>query len=516
MGQFMARRVLLDRIDELQRSAQHISVVGPRAMGKTALLREVVARHQGGSDLFAGAALVDLRHDPPTSSHAALCRVAAALSEAFKGSGNSDLIGLAEEVDLDAEPQEIFDQLKLTLEWVADLELRVLLVLDGCDTVLQNPAIPRNLWDNLRALAQTPAKTLRLMTGSRDQLHKLCYNPEARTSDFFRIFWDEPLFVGPFDEGDWKEVFDNCGIDLDGSARKEMANWTGGHPDLVALILERLDVGVGARGKPEVDGAAEAVLASGSGRLASIWMDCSDDSRGDIVRLAASSPVLASEFPTERLRFLTDRGIAAQSGNKVHLTNRLVARIAEVKERDVSGARRLFEAPEDFRANIRSVLDLRVAQVEGGDGVLMRLLRRALQHLPDDPGGTLGSARDVLDRALDLIWTAELPDGRVPTAWIDHWKFSGRMGREIEDYARNPEIPEERGRQCGLLRLATGQQRLKPVTQHVSKSSFVLIEHIHNLGNLKNHSSGEPSVTLAVSFVFAAIELTESLARELP
>src|SRR5439155_17670907 len=98
------------------------------------------------------------------------------------------------------------------------------------DPVLQNSAIPRNLWDNLRTLGQI--KSLRFMTGSRDQLHRLCYNPEARTSDFFRIFYDEPLLVGPFDDADWKDLYATCRLTLDGSGEKELVNWTGGHPDL--------------------------------------------------------------------------------------------------------------------------------------------------------------------------------------------------------------------------------------------------------------------------------------------
>ena len=49
---------------------------------------------------------------------------------------------------------------------------------------------------------------------------RLCYNPEARVSDFFRIFYDEPVIVGPFDDRDWKDLYAGCGIKLDGSAER--------------------------------------------------------------------------------------------------------------------------------------------------------------------------------------------------------------------------------------------------------------------------------------------------------
>jgi hypothetical protein len=76
-------------------------------------------------------------------------------------------------------------------------------------------------------------------------------------------------------------------------------------------------------------------------------------------------------------------------------------------------------------------------------------------------------------------------------------------------------IPEERGRQCALLRIATGQHRIRPVASHVSKATYVFVEHMSQVGDLKNHSKGEPTLTMAVAFCMAAIELAESLCRDL-
>ena len=97
-------------------------------------------------------------------------------------------------------------------------------MLDGCDPVLQNSQIPRNLWDNLRALAQS--KALRLMTGTRAPLTELCYNPDAVTSDFFRIFYDQPLSVGPLDDDDWRMCSPARRFTLT-AAQKELRNWAG-------------------------------------------------------------------------------------------------------------------------------------------------------------------------------------------------------------------------------------------------------------------------------------------------
>ena len=202
---------------------------------------------------------------------------------------------------------------------------------------------------------------------------------------------------------------------------------------------------------------------------------------------------------------------------KVRLANRLIERVAGARRNDVSGARRLFERSEDLATNIRIVLELRLAQVRGGNAELVKLVRRAVRHLPEEPDGTLGSARDILDRALKLIWEVEAPGGIVPKGWIDHWRDVdvAALQTMVAGYTRDPVIPEERGRQCALLRWATGQARIRPIAGKVSKSTYVLIEHTNQVGDLKNHSEGGPSVTMAVAFCMAAIELVETLAREL-
>jgi hypothetical protein len=513
MNRFFGRRALLERIQELHRSNQHISVVGARAIGKTRLLEAVVERHARGSDLFTGAGYVDLRHDPPASRDAALRRVAVALRDIVQKGGNRELAFLAD-LDVNASAEELNDQLQIALDVVAESKQRILLVLDGCDAVLQNSSIPRNLWDNIRALAQK--SSLRLMTGSRDQLLALCYSPDARGSDFFGIFYPQPIVVGPFDDADWQDIYSGCGIEFDGSAKKELVNWTGGHPDLVTLLIGRLRETRSGRSatKLEVDSAADSLLSPVAAPIEALWRECSEESAGDIIQLTQGDlPV--PELRPDRVRFLVGRGIANESGNRVKLANRFIARLASARTIDVSGARRLFERPEDFAANIRTVLELRIAQSRAGDPELTKLVRRAVKHLPDEPDAALGSARDIVDRALDLVWDAEAPGGRVPTAWVEAWKFNPKLKEAVAEYSRDPRIPEARGRQCGLLRIATGGQFIEPVVKRVSKPTYVLVENMNHFGDLKNHFKGEPTLTLAVAFCMAAIELVESLGREL-
>lgn len=513
MTRFYGRGQLLRQIGELHTKSvpDHVSIVGPRSIGKSMLLKAVAEQHLAGSTVFAATGLVDLRHDPPTTVDGVLARIAVTIRDALTAS--SRFAELARFVQPSDSATEINEQLGLAIGEIASAGARLLLILDGCDPILQNSTIPRNLWDNLRALAQS--KGLRLMTGTRAPLHELCYNPDARTSDFFRIFYDQPLAVGPFDEEDWADAFARSGVDLDASAQKELRNWTGGHPDLVDLMLERLRDTKKVVSKTEVDAVAEGVL-DGSARLESIWSDCSDETRGDIL-LLSKDDVSAGELPEPRAKYLLTRGIAVRSGTKLRLCNRLIERKAASRKNDVSGIRQLFGDRDGFNANISKLLELRAAIVSGADHEMTRIVQRSIRHLPDDPSACLSGARDLLDRALDLVWACEAPDGVVPRQWLESWKFqqTQEATKAVDRFSRERELPSERGFQCELLRLATGRQRVKPVTLKTSKAAYVLIEHVKQLGDLKNHSKAPATQMLAAAFCMTAIELCETLAREL-
>jgi hypothetical protein len=515
MTPFFGRASLLHRIEELHRSNHHISIVGARSIGKTALLKQVVYRHAPGSELFVGAGIVDLKHSTPTSAHSVLQRVGEVIRDIFRTASGGSLAFLAEEIKSDATAEDLYNQLKIALDMVAEAAQRVLLVLDGCDTVLQNPSIPADLWNSIRALAQR--SSLRLMTGTRDRLVQLCYNPEARDSPFFNIFYDTPLLVGPLEETDWSELPSVYGLSFDRAAMKEIANWTGGNPSLVSLLLARIAESPPRQvQKRDVDDAANSLLAGESMLLEAMWRDGGDENRGDIVQLTRGD-LFATDLPPERLRFLTERGIAVHSGNKAKLANRFIEKLATTRQSDVSSARQLFERPGDYELNIRSVLELRLAQIDGGDPELRRLVKRTIRDVSGDPSGCMGNARDIVERALELVWSVEAPDGCVPEPWIQDWKFNGVINL-IDRLQSNRRLPplDKRGDHCAILRLATGTDKVRRQTQRLTKATFAVIEFLTNLGNARNHRDGfEVTTGFAASFCMTCIELLAALHRDL-
>ena len=387
--------------------------------------------------------------------------------------------------------------------------LRLLAVLDGFDHVLAGSGMTRNLWDELRDLGQTAS--LRFVTGSRRRLRELCMTEESRTSDFWEIFYDSPLEVGCFEDGDWSgflDPFKTQDVTLDGSARKEIANWTGGVPILAAGLAGRLlaeSPGGTTLSKPQVDAAAEEIAEEKRDLLSALWDDCTVELRSDLAELS-DREVPLSEVPDQRRRDLELRGFAHPSGNKLRSSCRLMARYASRKAEEVGNLRRLFGEAERFEVNIRSLLELRLAQVHGADPELVGYVESAIRDLRPEPAHSVVWARSIAERALDLIWDSELGAGKdLPEDWKSAGvKFEG--GR----------IPRKRGWQCRILRVITGTEGNDPVAKFVTKRTYLLVDHLQSVGDFGQHRGGETvTLPIAASFCLSAISLCESLARDL-
>ena len=235
----LGRTSLLQQIDRhlLKPTPDHVSVVGPAHYGKSVLLRHVADVHRAGSRYYLTTVHVDLRHAEITSDDDFKQRFADRLKAALeqKRPGHAAYLGPRDE-RIHEVLDFIFDELASEVE-----PARVLVVFDGFDHGLAGANLTRNLWDQLRALAQKPS--LRLMAGSRRPLREVCRTEESRTSDFWEIFNPTPIRVAALDDTDldaFMQPLLETGCTLDESARMEVANWTGGVPLLVCSLLRRL------------------------------------------------------------------------------------------------------------------------------------------------------------------------------------------------------------------------------------------------------------------------------------
>ena len=193
----LGRATLVRRIEGhlLKPSPDHVSVVGPAHYGKSVLLRHLADRHREGSSKYLTTAHIDLRRDTLTSDGAFKRR----LAEEIKAALQPHRPDLSEWIEV--EDERIHELLDLVFGELETSGARILVVLDGFDYALAGAGLTRNLWDQLRSLAQKTS--LGFVTGSRRALRELCRTEESRTSDFWEIFYDTPIRVAALDDADW-------------------------------------------------------------------------------------------------------------------------------------------------------------------------------------------------------------------------------------------------------------------------------------------------------------------------
>ena len=427
----LGRRRLIEQLERhvLKPSPDHVQVVGPTLFGKSVFLNGLAERLRGNT-WYIATAYVDLRHAPPSDDASFRKRFAEVVKKALVEAN-------ASEADyIDTNDERLHEWLDLAFQDLERRQARLLVILDGFDHVLAGVGITRNLWDQLRSLAQR--SSLCLVTGSRRPLRELCRTEESRTSDFWEIFYPNPVVIGPFGPEDWDELlapFSTNGIELEGGARTELQNWSGGVPvlsaGLLALVGNGASTGVSIS-KPFVDEIAAEVLAQPPAYLEQLWDDCDHDLRADVAALAGAEGqgIAASDLSALRQRALVQRGYGVPAGNRIRTGCRLMSRYAVQQGPAVADLQRLFRTREDFDRNIRGLLELRLANVasQNADEALVSYLQSAIRDLDSNPELSLKLVRSIASRAMAIVWDLELEPGRrIPEAWIQTWQHSGEQ-----------------------------------------------------------------------------------------
>jgi hypothetical protein len=315
-----------------------------------------------------------------------------------------------------------------------------------------------------------------------------------------------------------------AGVTVDGSGRKEIANWSGGVPILAIALLAKLAESVRPPRKctkNEVDVIASAMLDERRQLLAEIWEDCDVELRSDLAVLAENETngIPLSELSDARRRALEQRGLGTSSGNRMRTSCRLIAKFALQEAPSVANLKRLFGTRDGFDDNIRGLLEYRLAQVLEGriDPDLRNLLQSAVRDLEPNSEHSLKWIRSIASRALALIWAAELPpDQRLPDGWVNEWKQAGERLQWLDESQR---LPRRQGPQCNVLRLMTGADNIRPLARFATKPTALLLDSLQSVGDFAQHREDFRESTVTKGFagcvVLSAIELVESLARDL-
>ena len=494
--------------------SDNLTVIAPRWMGKTVLLKAVADR--AIDDAESPYVIVlhwHLGHVCPTTDEEFISGLCQNLSDVMR-SHSKDY----SEYQLFLQNRS-FSHLKEITDLLDEENEPLLMLWDGLDKPLGQENLSVHLWDQMRSLID--GKKHKIVTATRSPLDELIVNEKASTSEFWNLFKEQ--YIGPFNEADLESLLKTANLHFSNGGKKEVFNWTGGHPMLLLEILNcmALEDYTSTISNENVVGVAEGMVKDARRSLNSIWKECPVNAQEAFQLLVQNgeSPILQiGKMATEALE---SRGLAVVRNRKAkpacHLMREHLGRTAS----DSGSLARLFAAQEDYRSNIGDVLRMRLEQIPIVDNSLRRWVDQSIQGIPDHPGDCLTNLTDVRDKALDLVMLNEFGSNlEVPEDLVEYWKYNNRNQNKVVAELNGQgdfRLPNDRAMQIGLLQLLVGgAQGLASKAKSASKDTYEMISAIHGLRNRKEHGEREPiSLSVAVSTIMICLTLLELLAKEL-
>lgn len=512
----LGRAHLIDKVWSALTKAtpSNLSVIGPRWIGKTVLLKAIADRAlNDAKSPYSHVVHWHLGHVCPTTDAEFISGLCGQLHDVLQNHQKdySDY--------QDSLRKESFSHLKLITDFLSDDNEPVLMLWDGLDKPLGQENLSVHLWDQMRSIID--GKKHKIVTATRAPLDLLIRNVQASTSEFWNIF--DEVYVEPFNEADRDELTRLASLELTNGAKTELTNWTGGHPRLLLELLNRL--AAGNYGK-EIDNIGVVQAATGMARdvrswLRSIWIECPETAREAYRSLLQNGEATVQELGSQATESLKARGFATVQRNKARPCCALVREHLSNTSGDSGSLARLFKSPDDFRANIGEVLRSRLEQIPFIDNDLQRWVGHSILGIPDHPGDCLTNLTDIRDRALDLVLAHEFgPSLDVPQSLIEYWKDRNQhQNKVVTDLSgqQTPRVCNDRALQVGLLQLLTGgAHHLESKAKSVTKDTYAMISALHDLRNRKQHADGQPvSESVAMATIMTCLALLECLAKEL-
>ena len=491
-----------------KRTPDHVSVVGPKYIGKTVLLGELARRFSGGGSPFAACVYWDLRRETFDDDAAFFRALARRMATALDGVDAT----LAKHLRTDG--GDAWGMVQIAAEGLADERERVLVVLDNLDVLPLSEGLSKTVWDNLRALAELPS--VWFVTGTRRTLRELpSIRPEEwYTSDFHRIFADNVLRLGAFEDGDLDALLAplRAHVATVGKGFKtELAATTGGVPILAVQVLKHVWDGADPSGSVTHDDVHEATAALAEplrGHLKDLWEACSDEEQSDLARVAFEGEIELDATSRHRAEVLARRGFLVVSGSRAKSQCRLMDGFAREHGASATSLNRLFEAEEDLHANMKAVLGYRLTQIAVTDPALRDYLDTAIDRV-DKPHVLLAQIRSITDRVLQIVMDAECPDGEIPVEWTREWHYH----LDSDAVPKGPAPVDSWGR-LAIIRLATDTRN--GVATRISRPTSILLNALHHIGNFGQHKEGDPLYKgFALNACLSALELVNQVSQEL-
>jgi hypothetical protein len=358
-----------------------------------------------------------------------------------------------------AEPS--FSNLSEVAEYLDEEGMPILMLWDGFDKPLGQGKLTGHLWDQMRTIFH--GRKHKIVVASRRPLSQLIRSQDAITSPFWNIFDMNPVRVGAFDEQDREMILGLLPDHIfQPGAKTELFNWSAGIPPLFLGVLNQIvvDVPRGQVDNEAVNRAAKNALKNLSDLIGAMWQDCSAASKDLYRHLMDRGEVPFCDAGKEERNSLTEKAIASQSGTKLKASCRMLQEHIQGEKADSGSMARLFGSWGDYKSNMRSLLEHRLAHIYRFDDRLHHLVSRSIEDIPEFPDDCLNNLTGIEERALDLIWLREFGSARtIPKEVIVYWTTSPRDQNKfikVMIQKNSWDVPSERGPQLGLLQYTHG------------------------------------------------------------
>jgi hypothetical protein len=481
----------------------HISIVGPRYIGKTLFVRNLCALFSGGNGEITGSIYWDLGQNTPADDGDFYRQFAKVLGKGLRRF-DPDSADKLEKAN-----QNFHEEIHDVFAYLQELKLCFLICLDSFDSLLGQGVMSRNLWDNLGALADD-FKSLRYLAVSRKTLNELCWVPGSETSHFWKLFGTSAQVLKCMTEKDVEEfaaLFVSSGATIRSGFIGELWNWSGGIPPILAALSR--DIWENVDGSTELDNelvnrVSKNLLNGSDTLIQELWHSFTGDQQRLIAEIGERGK--AMDLPSTA-RSLIDSQVITQQGKVWHVRSQLLRQYAASAFGQAGTyLRECFETDEAYSRNIRTVLEFRLAQIKDVDKVLGIHLSDMVEKL-DEPDLVISKPRLIANRACELIWLTEFGGYDLPVEWLQEFsRFSDKVPPQ--------RIPNHLGGQYRILELMTHEDC--GLRTRITRYTYSLLNGLGPISNTGAHLRGErQSFSYSVAITMWCLQLVLQLSREL-
>lgn len=483
----------------------NISVIGAKYMGKTVLLNALQNHFTGESEKFSVCIYWNLSHYTPADDEDFYSQFGKHLSQPLET--------INEEFKEYFSETPVYDEIRGAFEFCKKNGIKILVFMDSLDKLLSYGNLTRNVWDNLLTLVNL--SSLSIVTGSRKKLRDIV-GGESANSQFWGIF-SHPHLLNPFDENDWENLlkpFSTRAVQFDADAKNELAHCTGGSPIIASEICRQVwndSPDNSTVNKTGIVKATDDFSFEACEWFREIWNDCENEQKETLALIANGNLQKYDEVQPGLLPDLKRKGFIYKEGDDVKLFQ-LIGNYIRIYQSNVTELNRLFGKEDDFKKNIKSILELRLAQIQNCDETLLRKVKYAVEKLRWDPEESLKDIRDIAKRAFDLIWNKQFAGRTIPANVTDDWQ-------NIDGINYPPQGRIDDGAyQCRVLDLLTNPSRNSSTPTSISRMTYSKLNFLFECGNFATHIrdySYPINDEFAYTVCLTAVEMCEQLTKDL-